>query len=82
MKTFTIATALTLLASQAFSAPTPADTLAARQFEAQITFEGAPPDVAQFTMFVPTDKSVFPICEPSPISLPSPETPMPQNLVQ
>lgn len=61
MKTFSITTIITAaLASFASAAPSEK-----RQFQAQITFEGAPPDVAQFTMSVPTDGSVFAISKSS-----------------
>lgn len=58
MKSFAISTLLFLLATNLNAAP----TSNARQFEAQLTFEGAPPDVAYFTLSVPTDGSVFTIC--------------------
>ncbi|KAH6675157.1 hypothetical protein B0J14DRAFT_589092 [Halenospora varia] len=64
MKTFAITTIITAaLASFVSAAPSEK-----RQFQAQIIFEGAPPDVAQFTMSVPTDGSVFAITNPLSIS--------------
>lgn len=58
MKAFAISTFLFLLAAKLNAAP----TSTARQFEAQLTFEGAPPEVAFFNLSVPTDGSVFQIC--------------------
>lgn len=58
MKAFAISTFLFLLAAKLNAAP----TSNARQFEAQLTFEGAPPDVAFYTLSAPTDGSVFHIC--------------------
>ncbi|KAI4140655.1 MAG: hypothetical protein L6R39_005698, partial [Caloplaca ligustica] len=58
MKTFTITTALALLASLVSAAPAPTQP-EARQFQAQITFIGAAD--AAFTQSVPTDGSVFAI---------------------
>ena len=55
MKAFTISTLLFLLATKLHAAPA-SNT---RQFEAQLTFEGAPPDVAFYTLSVPTDGSEF-----------------------
>ncbi|KAF6230585.1 hypothetical protein HO173_011122 [Letharia columbiana] len=57
MKAFTISTFLFLLASQLHAAP----SSSARQFQAQLTFQGAPPAAAFFTLSVPTDGSVFEI---------------------
>ena len=58
MKTFAISTFLFLFATGLHAAP----SSKARQYEAQLTFEGAPPDVAFYTLSVPTDGSVFQIC--------------------
>ena len=59
MKSFTtISTFLFLFAAGLQAAP----SSIARQFEAQLTFQGAPPDVAYYTLSVPTDGSVFQIC--------------------
>ncbi|KAH8647448.1 hypothetical protein BGZ60DRAFT_535334 [Tricladium varicosporioides] len=66
MKTFafTITTIITVaLASLVTAAPSEK-----RQFQAQIIFQGAPPEVAQFSMSVPTDGSVFTITNPLSIS--------------
>ena len=60
MKTFTISTALVALAALINAAPAPT----ARQFQAQITFEGATSE-AFYTLSVPTDGSVFTICKSS-----------------
>ena len=71
MKTFTISAALTLLAATlVHAAPTPAAVeVEARQFAAQITFQGATPE-AQFTMSFPADGTVVAISKscPSPSS--------------
>lgn len=68
MQTFTIAAAIALLATQVCSAPasTKAD---ARNFQAQIRFNGADPD-AFFTLSAPTDGTTFPICMLSSILTP------------
>ena len=71
MKAFTISTFLVLLATELHAAP----SSNARQFEAQLTFEGAPPDVAFYKLSVPTDSSIFTICmssAPSPGQIPLP----------
>ena len=57
MQTFTIAAAIAFLATSVYGAP----AAEARQFEAQITFNGADP-AAYFTQSVPTDGSTFHIC--------------------
>ena len=65
MKAFTISTFLFLLATKLHAAPA-SNT---RQYEIELTFEGAPPDVAFYTLFVPTDGSVFSISmSPGPSS--------------
>lgn len=64
MKFSTISAALALLATSALASPVPADAPSKRQFEAQITFQGAPPDVAFYTLSFPTDGSFVPICKP------------------
>lgn len=76
MKTFTISTFLFLLATGLHAAP----SNKARQFEAQLTFEGAPPDVAFYTLSVPTDGSVFQICT-SPADSPFPTVNVPSRLL-
>lgn len=58
MKAFTISAAFAVLLAQAHASPMKAE---ARQFEAQITFEGAPPQAASFTVSVPTDGTSFSI---------------------
>lgn len=68
MKAFAISTFLFLLAAKLNAAP----TSTARQFEAQLTFEGAPPEVAFYTLSAPTDGSVFQIC-----TYPAPHLPTP-----
>ena len=60
MKTFTITALTTLLAALTTAAP----TAEPRQFQAQITFEGAAG--ASFTLSVPTDGSLFSISMSSP----------------
>lgn len=75
MKAFAISTFLFLLAAKLNAAP----TSTARQFEAQLTFEGAPPEVAFYTLSAPTDGSVFQIC-----TYPAPHLPLlspPHHLV-
>ncbi|KAG0648898.1 hypothetical protein D0Z07_4993 [Hyphodiscus hymeniophilus] len=62
MQFFTITALATLLAAAAQAAP----RAQPRQFQAQITFEGAAG--AEFSMSVPTDGSVFPISDPLSIS--------------
>ena len=57
MKVFAISTFLFLLAAKLDAAP----TSDARNFQAQLTFQGAPPDVAYYTVSAPTDGSVFKI---------------------
>lgn len=57
MKTFSICTAMAILAAT-FSHAAPVE-LETRQFFAQVTFQGAPPDVAFYTRSIPTDGSVF-----------------------
>ena len=65
MKTFAISTLLFLFATGLHAAP----STKARQFDAQLTFEGAPPNVAFYTLSEPTDGSVFQIrTSPAPIS--------------
>ena len=54
MKAFTISAFFFLLATKLDAAP--ANT---RNFDVQLTFEGAPPDVAFYTLSVPADGSVF-----------------------
>lgn len=73
MKAFAISTFLFLLAAKLNAAP----TSTARQFEAQLTFEGAPPEVAFFNLSVPTDGSVFHICTYPAPHLPNPPPPPP-----
>lgn len=68
MKAFAISTFLFLLAAKLNAAP----TSNARQFEAQLTFEGAPPEVAFYTLSAPTDGSVFQICTYPAYHLPTP----------
>lgn len=63
MKTYTIAAVIALLAGVTCAAP----STKLRQFEAEITFEGAAG--AYFSMFVPTDGSLFAICM-SPLCFP------------
>jgi hypothetical protein len=62
MKIFTSTALLALMASLTQAAP----GAEPRQFQAQIIFEGAPPDAdgAFFSLSVPTDGSVFPISIP------------------
>lgn len=67
MKISTISAALALLATSALASPVPADAPSKRQFEAQITFQGAPPDVAFYTLSFPTDGSLVPICKSPPL---------------
>ena len=55
MKAFAISALLFLLATKLDAAPA-SNT---RQFKAQLTFEGAPPDDAFYTLSVPTDGSLF-----------------------
>ena len=62
MKAFTISAAIAMLFAQAQSSPI-AVKVEARQFAAQITFQGAPPDVAFFTESIPADGSLFTICK-------------------
>lgn len=64
MRSSTIAAILTGLGALTHAAPTADGTaIKPRQFEAQITFQGAPPDAAFFTLSVATDGSVFSICK-------------------
>ena len=72
MQLFTLTALTTLLAAIVHAAP----KSQVRQFEAQITFEGAAG--AEFSMSVPTDASLFAICKIStPKSpLPPPNTPL------
>lgn len=58
MKTFTATALFALIAGITQAAPAPAPEL---NDWVEVTFQGAPPDVAFFTMWVPTDGSVFPI---------------------
>ena len=58
MKAFTISAAIALLFAQAHTSPV-APKAEARQYDAQITFQGAPPDAAFFTASIPTDGSVY-----------------------
>lgn len=58
MKAFIISSFLCLLATKLHATP----TSNARQFQAQLTFEGAPPAAAFYTLSVPTDGSLFTIC--------------------
>ena len=60
MKSFLISTALSLLASQIYASPTPAN-VEARQFSVQVTFQGAPPEVAFYTLYIPADGTVVSI---------------------
>ncbi|KAF4632243.1 hypothetical protein G7Y89_g5879 [Cudoniella acicularis] len=64
MKTSAITALVTALIGLAQAAP----MVEKRQFQAQITFEGAPPDDASFTLSVPTDGSVFGI-KANPLSV-------------
>ena len=65
MKSILISTALALLASSTHAAPTPAN-IKARQFEVQVTFQGAPPDAAFYTLSIPADGSLITISRSSP----------------
>ncbi|MCJ1465147.1 hypothetical protein MMC07_003763 [Pseudocyphellaria aurata] len=68
MKAFTISALVAILAAFAQAAPTPDPAqVDARQFRAQLTFEGATPD-AFYNLSVPTDGSVFTINNPLIIS--------------
>ena len=67
MKSFLISTALALLASQIHASPTPAN-IEARQFAAQVTFQGAPPDAAFYTLSIPADGREIAISRPQPSS--------------
>ena len=69
MKAFAISTSLFLLATRLDAAP----TSNARQFEAQLTFEGAPPDVAFYTVSAPTgyDSTFYISMSPAPSPSPS-----------
>lgn len=58
MKTFTVSAALALMATLAHAAPAPGSP-EARQFEVQLTFEGAGPNPPTYTLSEPTDGSVF-----------------------
>ena len=58
MKAFTISAAIALLFAQAHTSPI-APKAEARQFDVQVTFQGAPPDVAFFTASIPADGSVY-----------------------
>lgn len=64
MKLLTILTTLFLLATDLHAAP----TFNTRQFQAQLTLQGAPPSAAFYTLSVPTDNSVFTISNPLSIS--------------
>ncbi|KAL8796855.1 MAG: hypothetical protein Q9195_000938 [Heterodermia aff. obscurata] len=67
MKAFTITAAMAMLFAQAHTSPI-ASKAEARQFAAQITFEGAPPDVAFYTASIIADGSVVPIYNPLSVS--------------
>lgn len=56
MKAFTISAAVAVLLAQAHASPMKAE---ARQFQAQLTFEGAPPQAAAFTVSIPADGTSF-----------------------
>ena len=60
MKASIISTALALLAGRAYTAPTPAQAIQARQFEASITFIGVGPTDSYFMQF-PTNAEPLPI---------------------
>jgi hypothetical protein len=62
MKTFTIYTALAIFAAISHAAPFEAQ---ARNDQVQITFQGAPPDVAFFTQYFPIDGRNVHICASS-----------------
>ena len=53
MKAFTISTVFLTLAAKLQGAP------ASNEFQAQLTFQGAPADVAFYTVSAPTDGSTF-----------------------
>lgn len=63
MKAFTISAAIAMLFAQAHASPIAAKA-EARQFAAQITFQGAPPDAAFYTASIPADGSVFYLGKP------------------
>ncbi|KAG7008682.1 hypothetical protein G7Y79_00004g012660 [Physcia stellaris] len=65
MKAFTISAAVAVLLAQAHASPMKAE---ARQFQAQLTFEGAPPQAAAFTVSIPADGTSFIILNPLSIS--------------
>ena len=68
MKAFTISAAVAFCIAQVHASPTPAKS-EARQFEAQVTFQGAPPDAAFYTLSIPTDGTVITIGMPLSYSL-------------
>ncbi|KAL9119967.1 MAG: hypothetical protein Q9187_003476 [Circinaria calcarea] len=63
MKTFAISAALTLLAGLVSAAPAPAPASCV-----QVTFQGAPPDVAFYTRCIPTNGSLTTLNDPLSIS--------------
>lgn len=68
MKSFLISTALALLASHIHASPTPAN-VEARQFAVQVTFQGAPPEAAFYTLSIPADGRLVIIGRPFPIAI-------------
>ena len=57
MKSFSICTVTAVLAA-AFSHAAPLE-VESRQFQVQVTFQGAPPEVAYYTRSIPSDGSVY-----------------------